>query len=164
MGSNPTIRNINKLQNNVFNHLLSLKEPMSETPMSLSTKQSFITGFSSIGIIYTMLEIISYAILFYHMNQHNNKVASSVVKPSVVKQRNKSNAVSMVGQFAGWVMEIWYVLLIGLLSGFYNMEKMREFSSLVKDLEFVLIPLVEIYTSLPIRNFISNNQNVDKNE
>jgi hypothetical protein len=29
MGSNPTIRNINKLQNNVFNHLLSLKEPMS---------------------------------------------------------------------------------------------------------------------------------------
>jgi hypothetical protein len=132
--------------------------------MSLSTKQSFITGLSSIGIIYTMLEIISYAILFYHMNQHNNKVASSVVKPSVVKQRNKSNAVSMVGQFAGWVMEIWYVLLIGLLSGFYNMEKMREFSSLVKDLEFVLIPLVEIYTSLPIRNFISNNQNVDKNE
>jgi hypothetical protein len=69
-----------------------------------------------------------------------------------------------VGQFAGWVMEIWYVLLIGLLSGFYNMEKMREFSSLVKDLEFVLIPLVEIYTSLPIRNFISNNQNVNKNE
>jgi hypothetical protein len=70
----------------------------------------------------------------------------------------------MVGQFAGWVMEIWYVLLIGLLSGFYNMEKMREFSSLVKDLEFVLIPLVEIYTSLPIRNYISNNQNVNKNE
>ena len=84
-------------------------------------------------------------------------MAATVVKPSIIKQRNKSNAVSMVGQLLGWLMEIWYIVLIGLLSAFFNLESLREFASLLKDLEFALIPVVEVYTSTPIRNFITNN-------
>ena len=81
-----------------------------------------------------------------------------VLAPSVIQQRNKTNAVSLTGQFLGWVMEIWYLILVGLLSAFFNMDSVREISSLVKDLEFVLIPFVEISTSAPIRNFIANNK------
>ena len=56
-------------------------------------------------------------------------------------------------------MEVWYVILVGLLSAVYNMESVREISSLLKDLEFVLIPLVEVYTSFPITKFIAQKQN-----
>ena len=64
----------------------------------------------------------------------------------------------MVGQLLGWLMEIWYIVLIGLLSAFFNLESLREFASLLKDLEFALIPIVEVYTSTPINFFISNHK------
>jgi hypothetical protein len=60
----------------------------------------------------------------------------------------------MVGQLAAWIMEVWYSFLIGCLSAYYDMETLREVSTFLKNFEFMLIPLVEIHTSLPIRKFI----------
>ena len=42
-------------------------------------------------------------------------ISANLLKPAVIKQRNRANAISMVGQFARWVMEIWYIVLVGLL-------------------------------------------------
>ena len=127
--------------------------------MSMSTKKMVITAIAGAGLMFTIQEILSYAILFHHISYHNNNIAANVLSATVIKQRNRTNAISFVGQFLGWVMEVWYVILVGLLSAVYNMESVREISSLLKDLEFVLIPLVEVYTSFPITKFIAQKQN-----
>jgi len=59
----------------------------------------------------------------------------------------------MMGQVAAWIIEVWYAFLIGSLSPFYDMDTLREVAALVKNLEFFLIPLVELYTSAPIREY-----------
>ena len=120
----------------------------------MSTRQRIITGFSTLGVTLTLLEIFSYIILFHHIKCHNNDVASNVLAPAVIQQRNAANAIGLAGQFAGWVMEVWYLVLVGLLSSIYNMDAVREYSSLLKDLEFALIPLVEVWTSAPIRSYL----------
>ena len=50
----------------------------------------------------------------------------------------------MVGQLASWVMEVWYLVLVGMLSTNYDMDLLREVSPLLKHLEFFLIPLVQV--------------------
>ena len=127
--------------------------------MSMSTKKMVITAIAGAGLMFTIQEILSYTILFHHISYHNNIIAANGLSATVIKQRNRTNAISFVGQFLGWVMEVWYVILVGLLSAVYNMESVREISSLLKDLEFVLIPLVEVYTSFPITKFIAQKQN-----
>ena len=103
----------------------------------------------------TLLEVSSYLIFFHYISKHNKTIAANVLKPSVIKQRNRANAVSMYGQLAGWVMEIWYAVLIVMLSTFYDTDTLREIASLIKDFEFVFIPLVEVQTSSPIIKFLS---------
>lgn len=120
----------------------------------MATRQKVITGLSALGVTLTLLEIFSYIILFHHISCHNKFVASNVLTPAVIQQRNAANAIGLVGQFAAWVMEVWYLILIGLLSAFYDMDSVREYSSLLKDLEFALIPLVEVWTSAPIRSYM----------
>ena len=86
---------------------------------------------------------------------HNNNIAASILQPGVIKQRNRVNAVTMVGQLLAWLMEVWYLFFIAVLSGFYDIDTLREVASMLKTLEFVLIPLVEVHTSKPIRDFCS---------
>ncbi len=68
--------------------------------------------------------------------------------------RNKTNATSMVGQITSWIMEIWYIILVGVLSTMFQVDLLREVSVLIKTSEYFLIPLVQILTSAPIKRFI----------
>ena len=81
-------------------------------------------------------------------------MASAVLSDKVIKQRNKANAISFFGQFAAWIMKVWYVILFGILYAANIGGTAREISILIKDFEFILIPLVEIYTSPPIKFFM----------
>ena len=112
----------------------------------------------SLASILTILEVTSYIIFFLHITKHNNTIAANVLKPSVIKQRNRASAVSMYGQLAGWVMEIWYAVILIFFSTFYDADTLREVASLIKDFEFVLIPLVEVQTSFPIITFLSQKR------
>ena len=89
---------------------------------------------------------------------HDNKVMKNILQASVIKKRNQVNAISMTGQIAAWLMEVWYAFLIGFLSVFYNVDILREVASLLKSCEFALIPLVEIYASQPIREFTADRK------
>ena len=89
---------------------------------------------------------------------HDNKVMKNILQASVIKKRNQVNAISMTGQIAAWLMEVWYAFLIGFLSVFYNVDILREVASLLNSYEFALIPLVEIYASPPIREFTADRK------
>jgi hypothetical protein len=110
-----------------------------------------------VGCSLTILEVSSYMAFFYQMTGYNKAVAGKMLKPSVIKGRNRVNAISMIGQIFGWLMEIWYLLLISVLSLKYEMDFLREVSFLLKHFEFCLIPFVQIVTSNPISQFIETN-------
>ena len=54
-------------------------------------------------------------------------------------------------------MVTWYNVIIGLTNIFFKFELLREVAPFIKDLEFVLIPLVQIYSSDPIKKFMMSN-------
>ena len=122
--------------------------------MTLKTRQRITAFFSSIGGMLTIIELICYITIFHYLAYHNNNVASAVLSDKVIKQRNKANAISFFGQFAAWIMKVWYVILFGILYAANIGGTAREISILIKDFEFILIPLVEIYTSPPIKFFM----------
>ena len=76
-----------------------------------------------------------------------------VVSQTMIRIRNKTNAISMVGQVTSWIMEIWYIVLVGLLSTMFQVDRLREVAVLIKTTEYFLIPLVHVITSAPIKRF-----------
>jgi hypothetical protein len=54
----------------------------------------------------TLAEITCYTKLYIFIYQKDNGRIKDIVKSSVINKRNKTNAISLSGQFAGWLMEI----------------------------------------------------------
>ena len=57
-----------------------------------------------------------------------------------------------------WLMKSWYMICVGFLAILFQFEDMREIVPFLKQLEFVLVPLVQVLTSAPIRSFIAANK------
>jgi hypothetical protein len=106
----------------------------------------------------TLAEIACYIKLYIFIYKKDNGGVKSLVKASVIHKRNKTNAITLSGQFAGWIMEIWYIVLIGILNTIFNFELFREVAPFLKDLAFLLIPMVQIMTSEPIKQFKLNKK------
>ena len=110
--------------------------------------------YAAIGFSFNLVEISSYIILYHFISVHNNQNVNTILEPSVIRIRNRSNAISLTGLFAGWMMEVWYVILLGFLTQILDSTFLREVSTVLKYYEFYLIPLVEIHSSPPIKRFI----------
>ena len=104
----------------------------------------------------TLLEIFCYILIYSYLIMVNKNVAAKVLKHSVVKERNHKNAVSLTGQIAVCCLQFWYILLVPILSNFLDIEVLREIAPILKHFDVVLVPLVQIYTSPPLKAFISN--------
>ena len=105
------------------------------------------------GGILTIIELCCYLSYFQYIYHHDNCIAARVVSQKTIRMRNKTNAISMIGQVTSWVMEIWYIVLVGLLSTMFQVDSLREVAVLVKATDHFLIPLVQIFTSAPIKRF-----------
>ena len=134
--------------------LLKLKIIFKNNSKSANLKTLVRVLVGSIGGILNIIEVSSYGIYFYHIAKHDNTVAVRILDPSVITKRNKRNAISMMGQLVGWIMEVWHVVLIGILTPIFNLDSLRNVSSLLKNFEFCLIPLVQIWTSVPIKRYL----------
>jgi hypothetical protein len=106
-----------------------------------------------IGLGHTIIEISSYFILFHYIVQHDNKTAIGVLHQSVIKKRNRVNAINLTGLVMGWLMEVWYIILVGIFSLFIESKVLREISLVLKQFEFYLFPLVQVHTSDPLKKF-----------
>ena len=118
----------------------------------------FATIFFFLGICLTATEITSYIVLYYHISCHNNnKTIQQILDKNTIKNRNRTNAISLTGMFLSWAWEVWYLLLVGIISLVINDANwFRELATLIKCYEFYFIPLVQIYTSAPIKRFKNN--------
>ena len=111
-----------------------------------------------IGAIFTASEIMCYFILYFYLLNHNNNFAINILDSSVIRMRNLANSISLYGQILSWVMEVWYNVLIGFISNVFNPSSLREVAPFFKTFEFILVPIVQIYTSPPIKRFIASRK------
>jgi hypothetical protein len=129
-----------------------LADPKYENEKSI--KKTILLYFTILGFAHQVIEIASYAILFHYIASHNNNNAmNQILKQSDIKARNRSNAISLLVLITGWMMEISYLIAVGVLSFVMDRNTVREISSILKYYEFYLIPLVQIYTSTPLKQF-----------
>jgi hypothetical protein len=112
---------------------------------------------SFVGLLITLAELSCYVTFFLHISNHNNNVAARVIKPSVLCYRNRTNAVTMNGQIASWIVKTWYIVLVGIIGSYFNLEIVREIAAVFKFAGFALIPYVQIITSEPIQMFLRSN-------
>jgi hypothetical protein len=63
----------------------------------------------------------------------------------------------MLGLFGTWILEIWYISCVALLALKFDVALLREVAAVLKDFDFVLIPLIQILTSAPIKKAILSN-------
>jgi len=110
------------------------------------------------GVFLTTVELISYAILFHHIADHDNNIAASILQQSVIDKRNRSNAISLFGLFLTWSMDILYIIVNGFIFTISNSEWLREVLSTLKNVDFVLVPWIQISTTPCLIQFIKNAQ------
>ena len=112
----------------------------------------------SICIIMTLIECLCCLVYFHYIYHHDNHVAASVISQKTLTSRNKTNAISMVGQAVSLVAELWYIILISLFSTMVEFSLLREVAVVVKIADFCIIPLIHILTSAPIKMFIKHGK------
>ncbi len=115
---------------------------------------------SIIGIISTVSEIVCYVVIFHHVTHHNNNTAANILQPSAIKQRNRSNAISFLGLFITWCLQILYIIVIGIIINLFQVDWFREYTSILYlDLNFFIIPWIQVATSPPIKRFLIKTDN-----
>ena len=119
-------------------------------------RKFFILLFTGSGVVYSVIEFCCYIIFFVHVAHHDNNIAVVVLHKETIRQRNHTNAITMMGLFLTWLMELSYLgwNVVAFATGFS--EQTREFLTIIKMFEFSLVPLVQIKTSPPLRKFTSN--------
>ena len=143
---------------NFFKILFCFNVKFQDNQKANYARKFVFTAVSTVGLFFNVIEMICYAIFFHYLTYHNNNIAVHVLQPSIIKQRNQSNAISMLGLFVTWIIGICYITTVGLVTTLNEAEWLREYASTFKDIDFVWIPWIEILTSVSIKEFVKRHQ------
>ena len=95
--------------------------------------------------------------LFYFIYKHDNGSITKVLNQSVVRDRNRKNLVSFLGQFYGFVVECIFLIIILVLS-FLSRKVAHEIHAItivVKFLDFGVLSAVEILSSASLKQSLN---------
>ena len=74
---------------------------------------------------------------------------------SVIRARKRRNAISLVGLFATWVLEMTYIIVGAILAVFTSDSNiLRETINIMISFGYYLIPLIQIQTTPSIKSFM----------
>ncbi len=116
----------------------------------------FLTVAGIYGVTLIFLEIVFYINIYLYVVTMNKNVGSKVLKTSVINERNHKNAITLTGQVATCFIKFWFLSLVSILSYFLDIEFLREVAPIIKHFDVLLVPLVQIYTSPPLKVFMAN--------
>ena len=123
-------------------------------------KDTLIFWFSVHGSILTVIEISCYLILYHHIYIHNKTTAEKkLLDSSIIRKRNQDNTVSLTGLFLTFLMEVWYIVLVGILSIVFQNDCIYAASAFVMAYERVFVDSVSASADLASAkkvNFRSN--------
>ena len=106
----------------------------------------------------SLIECVCYLVYFNFIYHHDNHVAAGVISKSTLRYRNRANAISMAGQAISLLAQFWYILIVGILYAIFKGYLLREAAALIKMIDFLIIPLIYIKTSEPIKKFINHQK------
>ena len=140
-------------------HKLSIYELLDEYEQSrgnsspLSHYRNVIIVCLATLILATISEIIIYVIFFHDMYKHNNSDRlRSLIGPSVIRYRNRSNAISFFGQFCSFACELTLLILFFFAIQFGTPQNiLHTFAITFWRLKFSAMAMIEVLTSNTLR-------------
>ena len=108
---------------------------------------------ASCGMVFPLIEVGCYVIIFYHLFTHDNGNIKAFLSKECIRHRNRSNAITLMGQFYGFCIESVFmvILTICIVLGKSKIQ-MRALVIVIKLTEFGILSMVEVLTSEPLRN------------
>jgi hypothetical protein len=113
---------------------------------------------SAYGAFIGLVELSCYVVIFAYIYRHNTTVAISLLDAKVIRQRNRQNAISFAGQFATWLLQTFYIVATAVVINISKTGYSRELAVVLKTSEFLLVPLIQIFTSPPLKRFVFKNK------
>ena len=124
------------------------------------SQNSDLIATTSILVLFTgtIVELLSYVVLFSHLHSHDNDMLSRKrVSEGEIKRRRQKNAVTFLGQFYGFVVEC-----ISYLGFLYTFKESSDVSLRVALaigfwVEFGIASIVEVMTSKNLRRYLPHH-------
>ena len=107
-----------------------------------------------IGFWMVVTEFFIYVGIFHfiYKNDNNDRIRR-LLNPSVIRSRNKTNAITLLGQFCSFVVEITIMILLGISIKFqYHVHVF-----LLRFIGFAAMSIVEVISSASLRQRLLNN-------
>ena len=108
---------------------------------------------SSCGIIFTLIELGCYLAIFHHLFTYDNGTIARCLGKERIRQRNRSHAITFLGQFCGFLTELSFMVIFTtiLVVGESNTQ-LKALSTVMKFIEFGTLSMVEVIASKSLRN------------
>ena len=108
---------------------------------------------TALSMMFTLIELGCYVIIFHHLFTHNNGKIKTILSKECIRHRNRTNAITFIGQFYGFCTEfiflvIWFICLI---LGKSNIQ-IKALAAIVKVMEFGMLSMVEVLATESLRN------------
>jgi hypothetical protein len=141
------------------NQVLQILDEYEQSRGNLSILSYYVKVHVSNGIVMAFIifcEIIIYVIFFYYMYKHdNNDRLRRLLEPTVIKGRNRRNAISFIGQLISFLLELIGVLL--MVIAYTNGSSAKQIALiglLFRRYSFTIMSMVEVLTSAALRSKI----------
>ena len=108
---------------------------------------------AGIMLLVTLSELTIYVIVFRSIYRHdNNERLRRLLDPSIIKQRNRTNAITFFGTFCSFLFEIsiWILHVLVLLAG-KNFILLGATISISRTISFTFMTIIEVVTSSSLR-------------
>jgi hypothetical protein len=128
--------------------ILDLTGP--QTSLDGNALQIFV---SSCGMVFPLIELACYLVFFHHVFTHDNGNIKKFLSKECIRQRNRTNAITFMGQFWGFGTEFAYMVIFTttIVLGGTNTQ-LKAFSTVLKFTEFGLLSMVDVLASKPLRH------------
>lgn len=125
----------------------------------MTLKEGLKIAIPTTAIVLTVAEMCSYCYLFYYVWKHDNKEAARLLSENIIRKRNRANALSLMGNFSTWLVNMIYVIGAGFVPVlFSNSVSVKEVTSFLKFFDYLVVPFVQIKTSPPLRRFVESKK------
>jgi len=109
------------------------------------------------SVLMNFLELIAYIYIFHSIYRHNKTAfANKILNQEVILQRHKKNAITLIGQLSLWCLQVSTIVMGGIFATLSNNSFTNDLLVVFVSLEYLVVPIIVIQTSPPIRQFIAS--------
>ena len=109
---------------------------------------------TSCGIVFPLIELTCYLVIFHDHSTHNNGNIKKLLGKECIRQRNRSNAITFLGQFCGFLIEfVFMVIFTTILVLEESNTQFKSLSKVLMFIEFGMLSMVEVLASDSLRNY-----------